>query len=136
MVASSVMNSEIGPPRENRTHMVMHAAMSSERLNPQEILVRNISASGIGARARGAPPHIGEQIVIAFDGIGRYQASVRWVSGNLFGAELTQRIDPSVFHFSSDWHNRPLPKPEPHFVPERFRPVSRAWRPGLKVLGG
>jgi hypothetical protein len=121
--------------RPHRTHMVMRATISSERLPTEEILVRNISASGIGARARGTPPHIGEHVIIVFEAMGHYPATVRWANGNRFGVELAHAIDPAVFHFSSDWHTAPLPRSEAFTVADRFKPMARTWRPGVRTSG-
>lgn len=125
---------EVSPrDRPHRTHMVMRATMSSGRIPPQQILIRNISASGIGARTRTTPPHVGERVIIAFEAIGSFQATIRWVIGNRFGMMFSHEIDPHVFHFSSNWQHAPLPKPEEYFVADRFKPETRAWRPGVKT---
>ena len=106
--------------------------MHSERLAEQPIIIRNLSPRGIGARAHGLPPLEGEEVFLKLDGrelVGR----VRWVRGDRFGVHLRDPIDGAVRMPASPW--APAKNPSAGFhVFERFKPVAKPWRPGVKVF--
>ena len=78
-------------------------------------------------------------IEIERDGLGRFEAEIRWVRNGHFGAQLTSdlRIDPKAVEnlaFNSGSWDQQVNKPLEHHVFTRFRPVTNAYRPGIAAL--
>lgn len=89
------------PPREPRTRMIIAATMAGEGIAEHEILIRNISRRGIGARSRHGAPRIGERVTIRIGGLAEFPGTVRWTQGDQFGLLLDRDIDPSAFDLPS-----------------------------------
>jgi hypothetical protein len=85
------------PPREPRTRMVIPATITGERTAEREILIRNISRRGIGARSRQGAPDIGERVTIRIGAHAEISGTVRWVQGAQFGLLLDRDLDPAIF---------------------------------------
>lgn len=118
--------------RNKRDSHILTAMMHSARLVEQAILVRNISSRGLGARTRGTVPTEGEEVHIQLDGrslVGR----VRWVRGDRFGIYLRDPFDTQVQPLTHPW-SRPIESTPSFHVADRFKPVGKAWRPGVVGL--
>ena len=103
--------------REARQPRLIRAQMSSKRLPLQEIIIRNISCSGIGAASRGLPPIRGEEIKISLSHSEDASGIVSWVNGLSFGVKLDQELDlealvatmqrlQEIRNVSADWEVR------------------------------
>lgn len=92
-----------------------------------EVMIRNLSAHGIGGYVRGRVPREGTQVQIAMDRIGTFTGTVRWCRGHAFGVECDTAIDVDavsallrVLHQPSvpnnwqmaDYYKIPAPKPQ------------------------
>jgi hypothetical protein len=73
--------------------------MHSERLPAHDILIRNISARGIGAGSRtGTPPLLGERVCVRLPDGQTIVGTVRWVAAQDFGIALNAAISlPDLF---------------------------------------
>lgn len=80
--------------RGQRWRRLLRATMSNARLGHQEVLVRNVSARGLGATTRGIVPLVGEAVTVELPEIGKIAGVVRWNSATGFGLELATAIDP------------------------------------------
>lgn len=117
--------------RAPRTNRVFKASIVSEGRGEYPIIVRNLSAHGIGGRGLEGLA-AGERISFRLNGE-LIEGEVSWVRGDRFGAKLHQEIDPSAFTFGhKNWDAVHSPI-EPGHVFEQFKPVSDPRRPGLKV---
>ena len=88
-----------GPAREQRERRLIRAELQSERLPPHDILIRNISAHGIGAASRtGNPPSLGERVWVRLPDGQTIAGVIRWVSAQDFGIALDAAIPlPELF---------------------------------------
>lgn len=80
------------PPRDARLKKLLVAKMESDRLKPQRITIRNLSAFGLSCRAV-HPPQLGETVTITLGHFGDVAGLVRWVKGRHFGIRLSSEID-------------------------------------------
>ena len=99
----------------------------------QRIVVRDISSQGIGARATGTPPAAGERVSLYLSQGRLLTGRVRWVRGDRFGVLLDATIDPNAFLGSGGSWEVVEQKFPPGHVYDQFKPVGRAYRPGLKA---
>src|SRR6185503_4667954 len=91
-------------PREHRTTSISLAQMTGDRTPGQGIIVRNVSAQGIGARAQQQPPAVGETVVVISDKLGEFSAVVKWVRGDRFGLHLVEPLKASdIDRLDSEW---------------------------------
>ena len=109
------------------------ARLHSARISDAEILVRNISEHGLGARCKGAIPEEGEEVRIEMETYGKIEGVVRWVKGNLIGVALSGTLNPNMLNFADkawDVANKPFDNSQ---VYGQFKPSQDFKRPGLKV---
>ena len=121
------------PVREPRVGKMFLARLHSARISDAEILVRNISEHGLGARCKGAIPAEGEEIRIQMEAYGTVEGIVRWVKGNIIGVQLTGTLNPDLLNFADkawDVANKPFDNSQ---VYGQFKPSQDFKRPGLKV---
>ena len=74
--------------REKRKPQLVKVELSDAAGAIHEVLVRDISARGISAAARGDPPAANEIVSVRLPDGQEYWGLVRWVDGNLFGVEF------------------------------------------------
>lgn len=72
-------------PRDQRSEQLIIAKMRGAYTIHQDIVIRNFSADGLGARARDCPPGLGETVTVAIGPITDKAATVQWVRGDRFG---------------------------------------------------
>lgn len=121
------------PLREQRVGKMFLARLHSVRLADQEIMIRNISEHGLGARCKGAVPEPGEEVRIEMEVYGNVEGVVRWAKGNLIGVALSTGINPNLLNFADkawDVANKPFDNSQ---VYTQFKPERDFRRPGLKV---
>ena len=80
------------PPRELRITSISVAQMRGAYTPSQRIVIRNLSAGGLGARAQIQPPGVGETVIITIERLGDLKAVVKWVRGDKFGLTLSSRL--------------------------------------------
>jgi len=121
--------------RDPRHHRLMKVTIYHERFGRTEGLVRNFSRGGIGGKVE-AELYPGDVIEIFREGLGRFEAEIRWVRGGHFGAALTGDVQfdiTSLDNLSFDggnWDNSVV-KPLTHHVFDRYRPSTSTYRPGF-----
>lgn len=113
-------------PRDPRTARLLTAQLMSPRLGIAKIVVRNISASGLGGKCDQIL-YRGEEVAVLLANVGAVDATVVWVKDGAFGLHFDERIDPALA----------LAPPkervvQPYEVPAYFRPDSSTYRPGFK----
>lgn len=79
--------------RNARQPRIIRARLIHRDGEEQEIVIRNVSETGIGASARGPAPVRGERITIILPGGQEAKGLVRWFSGRTFGMELESTLD-------------------------------------------
>lgn len=79
-------------PREGRRPVIAMAKMQGANMILQDIVVRNFTTDGLGARARGNPPGLHETVVVQIGPISEKLATVRWVNGDRFGLRFREPL--------------------------------------------
>jgi hypothetical protein len=74
--------------RDTRSDQLIIAKMRGTYTIPQDIIIRNFSSNGLGARARDCPPGLGETVTVAIGPITVKGATVQWVRGDRFGVRF------------------------------------------------
>ena len=74
--------------RERRRAQLVKLALRDAQGALLDIMVRNVSARGLNAAARGEPPQINEVVTVHLPEGHVHWGIVRWVDGNLFGVEF------------------------------------------------
>lgn len=80
----------------NREDRRSHLVRGTMRLADQTVLpivVRNISARGLGVNCKDKPPARGQAVVITLPGSPDLDGVVRWVRGSDFGVRLSDAVD-------------------------------------------
>ena len=120
------------PAGEARSFRVIVATMSCEAQGERPIVVRNISPKGLGARLRFGRISVGVRVTLMVRGHSLH-GEVRWSQGDLFGVELNEEIDPSMFVVSETSLDDLQPPFGRGHVFDQFRPVSDSRRPGFRT---
>ncbi len=79
--------------REQRQPRIIRARLVHRDGEVQDIVIRNVSPTGLGASARGPAPVRGEQVLIVLPGEQEVTGVVRWFGGHTFGMKLDQPLD-------------------------------------------
>lgn len=79
--------------REVRQPRIVRARLLHRDGEIQEIVIRNVSPTGLGASARGPAPVRGERVAIVLPGDQEVTGLVRWFSGHTFGLQLDTPLD-------------------------------------------
>jgi hypothetical protein len=72
-----------------------NATLCGTETGPQSIVIRDLTARGLGARAASKTPALGERVVVTIDSVGELKAMVKWVSRDLFGLHLFSSLSRS-----------------------------------------
>lgn len=120
------MSADDQQSRDPRTARLLTAQLMSPRLGTAKIVVRNISASGLGGKCDQIL-YKGEEVAVLLANVGAIDATVVWVKGGAFGLHFDERIDPALA----------LAPPteravQAYEVPAYFRPATSTYRPGFK----
>ena len=87
----------IPPPdqivRAQRQPRIVRARFVHRDGEVQDIVIRNISETGLGASARGPAPVRGERILVVLPGEQEVTGIVRWFGGHTFGMLLDHPLD-------------------------------------------
>ncbi len=79
--------------RAARQPRIVRACLIHRDGEIQDIVVRNISETGLGASARGPAPVRGERVTVRLPGDQEVTGLVRWYSGHTFGMLLDGPLD-------------------------------------------
>jgi hypothetical protein len=101
--------------RDTRQPRIVSARLVLRSGEQQDIVVRNISSTGLGARTKGAAPARGEQVTVILPGNQVLTGTVRWFTRNAFGLELDAPLAPEalaealqhkahVAQMNGEWH--------------------------------
>lgn len=112
--------------RDPRTSRLLTAQLMSPRLGTAKIVVRNISASGLGGKCDQIL-YKGEEVAVLLPNVGAIDATIVWTKDRAFGLHFDEKIDPSLA----------LAPPteravQAYEVPAYFRPDPSTYRPGFK----
>ena len=114
--------------REPRVAKLVAVEISSDRLARVRVIVRNLSAHGIGARGEcNVLPC--ERVTVHFPDGSAVGATVRWVRKGSFGVALDERIEPSAVQTKAA-AGRLVPR-DAEVTFERYRHYSTASRAGF-----
>lgn len=119
--------------RALRSHRMFLATIHNPRIGEHAIIVRNISAHGIGARVNQVHLSEGEAVSVRFEAVGDIEGIVRWAKGTTIGVELATDLDLAMFSFegkSWDVANKQFDGTD---VYRQIKPAGRSRRPGLKT---
>lgn len=111
--------------REPRTRRLLKAQLMSPRFGCASIVVRNISACGLGGNSDEVL-YQGEEVAALLANIGAIDGVIIWVKGGAFGLQFRQTIDPKD---ALATQTERIVKP--YEVPAFFRPASSTYRPGF-----
>ena len=99
----------------------------------QDVVVRNLSARGIGASATGQPPPTGASVAMLLPDGTVHPGTVRWVKGRSFGVELDEDLAveevtlppaPAPAESQPGWKIKPLHKVQtPRIDPAKLRRI-------------
>lgn len=120
------MSADEQQSRDPRTARLLTAQLMSPRLGTAKIVVRNISASGLGGKCDQVL-YKGEEVAVLLANVGAIDATVVWVKGGAFGLHFDERIDPALALAAPT--ERAV---QPYEVPAYFRPETSTYRPGFK----
>lgn len=112
--------------REPRTSRLLTTPMMSERFGTARIVVKNISATGLGGKSD-EPLFKGEDVAVLLNNVGAVDAKVVWARNGAFGLRFAERIDPALALAAPT--ERPVKAYE---VPSYFRPETSTYRPGFR----
>ncbi len=79
--------------REQRQPRIIRARLIHRDGEVQEIVIRNVSPTGLGGSARGPAPVRGERIMVVLPGEQEVTGLVRWFGGHTFGMQLDMPLD-------------------------------------------
>lgn len=99
--------------RTARTARMFSGTLRGEGIPPQNIVVRNLSPTGLSARSNATPPPVGTAVILALGAFDDVDATVLWVRAERFGVQFATEIDPSLYNFAGhDWTalNREYPR--------------------------
>ena len=92
-----------------------------------DVMIRNLSAHGMGGYVRGQAPREGTTVQIVIEKVGTFTGTVRWRRGHTFGFQCDDEIDVAAVatslrtHYEasttstwqmSDYYKIPQPKPQ------------------------
>src|SRR3546814_17995994 len=80
--------------REPRTSRLLRGEISSSRFGTARIVVRNISAGGLGGKCDQVLLK-GETVALLLNNIAPVEATIVWSQGKTFRLQFNQKIDPS-----------------------------------------
>ncbi|WP_295524734.1 PilZ domain-containing protein [Novosphingobium sp. Chol11] len=121
--------------RDTRQPRIVSARLVLRSGEQHDIVVRNISSTGLGARTKGPAPARGECVTVILPGDQVLNGTVRWFTRSSFGLELDTPLSPEalaealqhkahVAQMNGEWHVEPRHRvSSPHVNQSRIRPV-------------
>lgn len=79
--------------RQPRLHRLIRGELTAPDGRRREIVVRNLSSSGLGGASRGDPVMRGDRVAIVLPQLGNLGGVVRWSKGQSFGVEFDGTVD-------------------------------------------
>ena len=107
----------------------MRGVMELPDEKSHDILIRNISSRGIGAKFSGEMLRAGTAVTVEISTLGEFNGTIRWHNEGRIGIELAEELDPATLHFEN---GRLAAKDNRKYeVAIRFQPVTTTYRPGF-----
>lgn len=82
-----------GQKRDLRSHRIIRAELVDKFALARDIVIWNVSKTGIGASTRGKVPQEGSDVTLNLLDSPPIHGTVRWVDGDSFGIALADEID-------------------------------------------
>lgn len=79
--------------RDIRHPRIVRARLLQADGSEQDIVIRNVSANGLGATSKGAAPVRGERVAVILPDGSEVAGEVRWFQTRTFGVELDEPFD-------------------------------------------
>ncbi|MET0364183.1 MAG: hypothetical protein ABW169_05975 [Sphingobium sp.] len=117
------------PDRPARHGRIIRAQFTLQGGQRGELLVKNVSEGGIGARCDCPHVQVGDAISIDLPVVGEVVGTIRWIGGGYCGIQTQDRMDIQRLRFRPD--SNLLSSPASFSVAARFQPVAKAYRPGF-----
>ena len=112
-----------------RSSRLMRGVMELPDEKSHDILIRNISSHGIGAKFSGEMLQVGTPVTVEITTLGEFSGTIRWHNEGRIGIELAEELDPAAVHFGSERLN--AQENRKYEVAIRFQPVTTTYRPGF-----
>lgn len=117
------------PSREQRLSRIIRAMLITPDGREHELLIRNVSSHGLGAKAADVVVRAGDQVVVQLPNVGRITGTVRWAKVGAFGLYTAEEINTDLLFFRGE--DRPILAKSDAFRP----PVSVATDPRRPGFG-
>jgi hypothetical protein len=118
------------PSREKRLSRIVRGALVTPDGREHELLIRNVSDHGFGAKTADVVVRAGDQVVVQLPNIGRITGTVRWAKVGAFGVHTAEAIDTDLLLFRGE-ERAIAPRPDEFRVPRSFEPNVDPRRPGF-----
>lgn len=79
--------------RQNRQARLVSGTLRLDDGATVPLIVRNLSARGLGVRCLGTPPAMNQPVIITLPGSPELDGVIRWESGADLGVELSDTVD-------------------------------------------
>lgn len=116
--------------RTKRSSRIVRGTLIAPSGRECDVLIRNVSSHGLGAKAANIDLSIGDQVTLQLPNIGRIIGIVRWAANGAFGIETSKELHEDLLLFSGV-ESRIMPKAEAYNVPRTFEPLTDTRRPGF-----
>lgn len=126
------MNEDIKPSRAARHARIIRARFDLDGRASGELLIKNVSEGGIGARCDCAHMRVGDGVRVDLPVIGQVAGWVRWCHDGQCGIAVAIPLDVARLRFRPD---ATLMSSPPRFsVADRFQPSTKTYRPGFRAI--
>lgn len=116
--------------RTRRSSRIVRGTLIAPSGRECDVLIRNVSSHGLGAKAANIDLNIGDQVTVQLPNIGRIIGIVRWAGNGAFGIETSEELHADLLLFSGA-ESGIIPKAEGYSVPRTFEPQTDPRRPGF-----
>ena len=116
--------------RSNRSSRIIRAVLVAPDGSEHDLLIRNVSHHGLGAKTTTILVQAGERLVMRLPNIGEVTGAVRWTRGEALGIQTDEAIDIDLLFFRGE--DRPIAvKADGYRTPRSFEPDTDPRRPGF-----
>ncbi|HEX7871806.1 MAG TPA: hypothetical protein VF475_02775 [Sphingobium sp.] len=118
------------PDRPARHGRIIRAQFTLKGGLRGQLLIKNISEGGLGARCDCPHVRVGDAISVDLPVVGEVAGTVQWVRDGYCGIQTAAQMDVDRLRFRPNTNL--LSSPATFSVAERFQPVAKAYRPGFR----
>lgn len=116
--------------RSNRSSRIIRAVLVAPDGSEHDLLIRNVSHHGLGAKTTTILVRAGERLVMRLPNIGEVTGTVRWTRGEALGIQTDEAIDIDLLFFRGE--DRAIAvKADGYRTPRSFEPDTDPRRPGF-----